>query len=114
MSYRREIPRDLFNEANLLKCYGRIYVNLETAGVPDAELVYSGGAFDVQQDLSTGNLFLANVKLKVRGRECRLSRVLNSQRSWPLLLILDNDDEFDVFSDDGSFSPEMMEFLQGE
>ncbi len=27
--YARVIPRDLFNEANLLKCFGNLYLRLE-------------------------------------------------------------------------------------
>lgn len=27
MTYRRVIPRDLFNEADLLKCLGRLYID---------------------------------------------------------------------------------------
>ena len=29
MTYRRVIPRDLFNEGNLLKCLGKLYVQAE-------------------------------------------------------------------------------------
>jgi hypothetical protein len=112
MSYRREIPRDLFNEASLLKCYGRIYINLETANLPHVELVHDGAAFDIQQDFGSGNLYVANVQLKVNGKACRLSRPLNSRETWPLYLVDDNDDEIDVFAEDGSFSSEMLAFLQ--
>ncbi|KVP16903.1 hypothetical protein [Burkholderia ubonensis] len=113
MSYRRVIPRDLFNEANLLKCYGRIYINLETADVQDVELEHDGGAFDVQQDIGSGGLYVANVTLKVRGKACRLYRPLNSRDTWPLFLIDEHEEEIPVFSDDGSFSPEMTDYLRG-
>ena len=33
MSYPRVIPRDLFNEASLLKCYGQVYLKLEELGL---------------------------------------------------------------------------------
>lgn len=36
MTYQREIPRDLFNEANLLKCLGQI--SLIAHDRPDGEL----------------------------------------------------------------------------
>lgn len=111
MSYQRVIPRDLFNEANLLKCYGQIYVNLETAGVLDVELIHDGQAFDVQRDPGSGDLHLANVTLMVRGRACRLYRALNSRQPWPLVLTTEDEDELYVFDDTGSFSPEMLQFL---
>ena len=113
MSYQRDIPRDLFNEASLLKCYGRIYINLETAELPHVELEYDGAAFDVQQDFGSGGIYLANVKLKVKGKACRLLRPLNSRGAWPLYLIDDNEEEVAVFADDGSFTPEMRDFLRG-
>ncbi|MBU9199912.1 hypothetical protein KTD31_00665 [Burkholderia multivorans] len=113
MSYSRVIPRDLFNEANLLKCYGRLYLNLEKAGAPAVELVHDGEAFDVQQDDSSGAIFVANVKLKVRGVACKMYRPLNSREAWPLYLALDDDSEIEVFNEDGDFSVEMLEFLKG-
>lgn len=115
MSYTRVIPRDLFNEANLLKCYGRIYINLEnTRDVADVELEHDGDAFDVQQDEASGGLYVANVKLKVRGKPCQLHRPLNSREAWSLYLTDENDDELSVFADNGDFSVEMVTFLQGK
>jgi hypothetical protein len=114
MSYNRVIPRDLFNEASLLKCYGRIYINLETANLQNVELAHDGDAFDVQQDESSGGLFVANVVLKVRGKSCRLHRPLNSRETWPLYLTDENEEEIDVFTEDGSFSAEMEAFLRGD
>lgn len=34
MSYFRVIPRDLFNEASLLKCYGRLAILLDDMRSP--------------------------------------------------------------------------------
>lgn len=113
MSYIRVIPRDLFNEANLLKCYGQIYINLETAEAPHVELEHNGEAFDVQQDEGSGGLYVANVTLKVHGQACKLLRGHNSRRAWPLYLTDNNGEEIEVFAEDGSFSPEMTAFLQG-
>lgn len=76
MNYARVIPRDLFNEANLLKCYGRLAL--------EVDLEHDGGAFDIQQDPASGALHVANVRLVVRGREVPLFRPLNSREPWPL------------------------------
>lgn len=114
MSYVRVIPRDLFNEANLLKCYGRIYINLEVLNFPEVSLVHAGDAFDIRQDESSGDLYVENVRLMVRGEPCRLQRRLNSRQPWPLYLIEEDDEEWPVFNDDGSFSDEMMALLRGE
>lgn len=118
MTYTRVIPRDLFNEASLLKCLARIYINLENLNVAitgGADLEHDGDAFDVQQNPDSGGLRCANVRLIVRGATCHLERPLNSRRTWPLYLTIDDDsDPIDVFADDGEFSPEMLDFLKGE
>lgn len=113
MAYRRVVPRDLFNEASLLKCYGQLYIALETSQTPEAVLVGDGKPFDVQEDFGSGGTFLSNVKLLVRGTPCKLLRPLNSREKWPLYLIGDDEDETTVFNDDGSFTEEMLQFLRG-
>lgn len=118
MSYNRVIPRDLFNEANLLKCHGQIYLNLERLNV-QAELVddgslHNGSHFRVHQD-DDGNLELLNVYLLAHGRRWHVRRPLNARRPFPLYLQPaddDDSDEIDVFNDDGSFTAEMLAFLK--
>jgi hypothetical protein len=113
MPYKRVIPRDLFNEANLLKCCGRIYINLETANLPHVELEHNGAAFDVQQDFGSGDIYVANIRLMVSGKGYRLCRPMNSREAWPLYVLAEDDEQIEVFTDDGSFSAEMIDFLQG-
>lgn len=112
MSYRRVIPRDLFNEANLLKCMGRLYINLETAGLPHVVLEHDGKAFDVQQDPGSGDLSVANVVLKVAGQPLRLQRRLNSREPYPLYLVDEHDEEIEVLAEDGTFSAEALAFFR--
>lgn len=112
MAYHREIPRDLFNEANLLKCYGQIAIALETAQVLNAELVHLGGAFDVAHDPADNSLSLANVKLMVNSAPVELFRPSNSRYPWPLYLREQDGEELEVFNDDGQFSHEMLAFLR--
>lgn len=114
MSYLRVIPRDLFNEANLLKCYGKLYLNLENLGSHTAELVHvrTREQFDVRQDQSDGSTTIANVCLMVRGREVPLFRHLNNRGEWPLHAHPDpEEDAFPVFNENGMFSAEMLSFL---
>ncbi len=112
MSYIRVIPRDLFNEANLLKCYGKIYINLEMLNLPGVELEHDGDPFDIRQDESSGAIYAANVHLMVRGSPCTLMRPLNSREPWPLIMVDERENEISVFDDEGNFSPEMLEFLR--
>ncbi len=97
----------------MLKCYGRIYINLETAGLPDVALEHNGAAFDVQLDGTSGGITISNVTLKVRGKAYQLYRPLNSRLEWPLYLVDENEEDIAVFADDGLFSGEMREFCQG-
>lgn len=113
-TYQRVIPRDLFNEGNLLKCYGQLYLRLESMNAAHVELWHDGGPFHVMQDESDGSLRLLNVHLLVRGVPHRLRRPLNSRSPYPLWLLVPGltDDEISVFNDDGTFTDEMVAFLQ--
>lgn len=111
MAYIRIIPRDLFNEGNLLKCYGRLYLNLETANAPGVWLEHEfGDAFEIDQDQDDGSITIVNVKLQVRGQYYALRRPLNSREAWPLYLMA-GDTEIAVFDEHGDFTPQMRAFL---
>lgn len=96
MSYVRVIPRDLFNEANFLKCLGALYIALETAGAHHASLMFE--PFDASADFGVtqngdGALYSTSIEFIVRGTPYHLTRPLNSRASWPLYCSdLDNDD----------------------
>jgi hypothetical protein len=122
MSYTRVIPRDLFNEANLLKCYGHIYIELEKLPADSrAELVENfgqGEPFKIEQDVN-GCLSIGNVALIVHGDRCWLSRPLNSRDAWPLWIEGTDsqgelDEPFEVFDSEGHFSPDMLAFIAGQ
>jgi hypothetical protein len=114
MSYRREIPRDLFNEASLLKCLGHLSIKLETAGAPKAELIGPriGEGFIIDQDQASGSISCLNAPLMLRGERCVLSRPLNSREPWPLWLeaigIETLIEEIEVFTQDGELSDEFL------
>lgn len=115
--YPRQIPRDLFNEANLLKMIGRVYLELED--VRDHHALLSPQevkAFDVEQDPATGSISLANVHFTVSGTRYTLTRPLNSREPWPLYLnSMDETDDFEeiaVFTEEGNFTDEMLSFIR--
>tara|TARA_Y100000815_G_C13240271_1_gene461554 strand:+ start:296 stop:643 length:348 start_codon:yes stop_codon:yes gene_type:complete len=115
MSYKRTIPRDLFNEGNLLKCYGQIYLQLEKLGMEDClDHRDVDDAFQIEQDVASGDLHIANVQLLVRGDNIALFRPINARGPFPLYAYVQDDEEISVFKDDGSFSEEMLEFLERE
>jgi len=118
MSYNRVIPRDLFNEGNLLKMYGRLYILSETTpGLRVFETLEWCEPFDIQQD-ENGDLYLANVHVEAAGHELDVRRPLNSRKPWSLRVdAIDGDssiDPFNVFTDTGDLSPEMLALLRGD
>ena len=115
MRYQRFIPRDLFNEASLLKCYGRVYVALEKCEGHTARFAQDQvSEFEIVQVASDGSLFIANLPLMIGDDEYRLMRPLNSRRPWPLYAERFEDPEFEpvpVFDDHGEFTEEMRALL---
>lgn len=117
MSYSRVIPRDLFNEANLLKCYGQLALVLDSHPGHDATLVddFIDAGFEVEQSESDGSIRLANLALHVGGREVRLYRPLNSREPWPLWVEASEIDpsleDFEVFDADGQPSRAFLDLI---
>jgi hypothetical protein len=114
MSYVRVIPRDLFNEGDLLKCLGKLWIRLDDRRGHRAEMhgpTYSDG-FEVDQDPADGSIAARNVHLTVDGRPHRLYRPLNSRSPWPLWASAEPDD-LRVFNEegDGDLSPEFLAFI---
>lgn len=99
MSYMRVIPRDLFNEANLLKCLGRIYICLERLPRCNVTLESNGQEFRIDQSQCSGAIYCSNVPL------------LNARDPWPLYASLPDDDECEVFTNDGEFTAEFLELI---
>ena len=115
MSYERVIPRDLFNESSLLKCYGRLYIVLE--GHQRARFkMESVPSFDVVQREHDGFLFVENLTFTIGQHEYRLVRPLNSRSAWPLYAERIEDEDFEsiaVFTDAGELTAEMLELIEG-
>lgn len=112
MSYLRVLPRDLFNEADLLKCYGRLWLLTEhshSSGFREED----APAFDIVQDEGDGSLTVANLTFLAGAEPCKLWRPLNARSPWPLYLhpVSDPDHEVRVFDEAGNLSAEMLEFI---
>jgi len=110
MSYIRVLPRDLFNEANLLKCLGQLWIAVDgkaPAAQFDVEAVEEG--FWIDQDPNDGSLRVVNLPFSMGGRNALLTRPLNSREPWPLYISFPEYPEIDttaVFNEDGSLSHE--------
>ena len=112
MSYYRVIPRDLFNEAKLLKCLGRIALLVHDEQQPGGIMIgYDGMGFNVHQDESDGGLFCSNFRVSIHGHYVHLSTQYNSKANYPLWCAYE-DDDVRVFDEDGNWDPEFVEMVQ--
>jgi hypothetical protein len=109
-NYLRVIPRDLFNEGNLLKCMGRLWI--ETERFRCVEIAHDGDAFEIAQDSDDGTLTVLNVELRIHEKLYYLRRPMNSREPWPLCISSKDMEEFRVFTDDGNLSEAMLGLIK--
>lgn len=108
-NYIRVLPRDLFNEANLLECLGALWIAVENSDrarftVDDVD------SFDIRQSPDDGSIYVANAPFEVNGVRYTLFRPLNSREPWPLLAVQGDDPDaeyFEVFDSNGKLSQAM-------
>ncbi len=104
MAYVRVIPRDLFNEADLLKCLGRVWILLDKMHHHDAHFDDGDGdPFMITQDESDGSISVSSLPFHINGNRWCLRRPLNARAPWPLYANR-HDDEVAVFTEDGVFT----------
>lgn len=108
MSYRRVIPRDLFNEAKLLKCLGQLALHIHD-GAKKLPLVLAHdepeSGFRIDQNRSDASLYCENLELTCGFRLVGLRLPYNSRDAYPLQFWAD-DIEGRVFDEAGEFSAE--------
>lgn len=114
MSYQRVIPRDLFNEAKLLKCLGQLSLLVENGVLQSLRVeldeVYDG--FDVEQDENDGSIYCPGIDVVFGdGVEIYVYSPLNSRSSYPLQFSC-RGESGDVFDDDGSTSTMFTNLLE--
>ena len=109
-TYIRVIPRDLFNEANLLKCLGQLYIQLELKGGHHSwSLNHTGDRFEIEQDESDGSTSVANFWLSFDGQVYFFNRPLNSREPWPLYV---RDTDVAVFDSYGKLTEEFLHLIR--
>jgi len=117
MSYTRVIPRDLFNEAKLLKCLGQLALLItDGLGVPrgltlDHDIFGDRAGFQIEQDQTDGSIYCANMELNYQGRLIGLRSPLNSRDAFPLQFIR-GDESGSVFDDKGKLSHDFVSMLK--
>lgn len=104
---RRVLPRDAFNDANLLKCIGQLTLLIEDDAPEVRGLTYhyDGEPFNILQDESDGSTYVANVQFWVNKKPVRMVRPMNSRASWPLMMWLGEEDYYVFREKDGKTLP---------
>lgn len=118
MNYQRVIPRDLFNEAKLLKSLGQLALLLHDYPrrwplILDWTDEPENG-FQIEQDPSSGHLCCTSLTLyqsTERGlKQLALRSHYNSRAAYPLFCET-NDEEVEVFDELGRFTTEFLELI---
>lgn len=116
MSYTRVIPRDLFNEANLLKCMAALWIALDSRGGHAARISNDDQSVDdgfaIEMDPSDGSISVTNVSFTIGGEDYRLWRPLNARSAWPLY-VNHGDESIRVFTESGDLSEEFWALISG-
>jgi len=116
--YERVIPRDLFNEAKLLKCLGQLSLKIHDGVVWPIQLVHNKNeGFAIAQHAYSGDIYCANVSLNhKRGKsvkEIPLYSGLNSHLRYPLIFDIDfGEKEGFVFNDAGEFTGDFIDLME--
>lgn len=109
MSYIREIPRDLFNEAKLLKCMGKLCIEAERTRSVRVEFFGEGDdPFDIQQNSADGSIFVWNIQVSVAGFEVNVYTSLNARDEWPMWATFEDREAVKVFDDHGRFTADFL------
>jgi len=116
MSYRRVLPRDLFNEAQLLKCLGQLALLVNEGQVSKSlqvRMIQDMCGFNVHQHESDGSLYCLNCYLwHGDNRVIQLSLPYNSRRPYPLQYMdTFQQQHLDVFAGNGQLSGDFLWFI---
>lgn len=115
MRYQRILPRDLFNDANLLKCMGQVACLIHDRKLdlrmkhrhPDKD-------FRIKQNESDGSTYVENLTFELRtGWTVRFWRPMNSRDVWPLYAhVADSEEDMRVFDEHGGLLPEFIQAVK--
>ena len=120
MSYQRVIPRDLFNEAKLLKCMGQLALLVHDDVMQEGlniEINYNGDAYDydydegfcVYQDPNSGNIGVGNLAVRINNERYIFETRHNSKDNYPLECTVDGYECIQVLNEQGQFDQEFID-----
>lgn len=114
-NYNKVIPRDLFNEAKLLKCFGWLCMKIVDNQVP-VQMDYeyntsSGDSFKIGLCGPDNSLSIMNIPVIVLGTSIRFKTTYNSKGNFPLFACYNNAD-YRVFNEEGEWDEEFLELCK--
>ena len=109
--FYRVIPRDLFNEAKLLKSLGRLCLLIHEglADPLEVDLEDPETGFQVELSPTYGTLFVSNLHIWPRHATASFFTHYNDKAPWPLWVTVSVDDRettVEVFTEDGELTQE--------
>ena len=110
-TYNRVIPRDLFNEAKLLKGLGLLILRIHDGMAPDGltfQQPERDEPFRVEQNPATGHLEVTNVDVLLHGKPLTLYHPYN-ERDGLTLWFEHGDEAGPVFRDRETFSADFLD-----
>lgn len=110
--YTRVIPRDLFNEAKLLKCIGHLCLLIHDGkALNSMEFQHDDEPFIIGL-FDEGQLGISNIKFSIGDTFLDLRTQYNSKNNYPLLCVTDNYEEHIVFDDNGVYTSDFIEYCK--
>lgn len=85
--YSRVMPRDLFNEAKLLKCLGHVMLAHVNDQLPQLQVLHDtdeAQGWAIKMSIC-GHLFCSNMVFSVKAKRLYLATAANDRTCWPLL-----------------------------
>lgn len=111
MLYYRVLPRDLFNEAKLLKCIGHLVLKIHDHMAPNGlRFEHDGEPFEIAL-IDDGHLTVTNIVFAIGDTFLLFKTAYNSKAPYPLLCEHDNI-EWNVFLDSGEFDQAFVKLIE--
>ncbi len=111
-NYSRVAPRDLFNEAMLLKCLGKLTLLILDEGIHEKlSYSYTGKPFQTAHHQAGYLIIYKGVTIKKGRKSLMLGTQVNTRSAWPLCVLTDENEDIPVFDDAGNLDEEFLEFL---
>jgi hypothetical protein len=110
--YNRVLPRDLFNEAKLLKCLGQLALKIHDCKAQNTEIMHTPDeGFEIGQRDHDGGLTVTNMEIIIHRRRVDFFTSYNCRDNYPLYVEYE-DEEARVFDENGHFSDDYIHFCK--